>query len=142
MYLIIRNKQLKQILEHLQTICTAYTIHYNNNLSAATAHISFTFRLILTLSLPDSNLESINVVETFKSMDETLVCDHPNEKLSSSTFKWCCLFLKILQNEIQILFPSVLNLGLGSERVKGLTTCKRAHQQAFHSMFACSLNYL
>jgi len=27
----------------------------------------------------ESNLESIEVVLTFKSVDETLVCDHPNE---------------------------------------------------------------
>ena len=33
----------------------------------------------LTLSLPESNLESINVVLTFKSVDETLVCHHLNE---------------------------------------------------------------
>ena len=28
----------------------------------------------LTLSLPESNLESINVLLTFKSVDKTLVC--------------------------------------------------------------------
>ena len=28
------------------------------------------------------------VVLTFKSVDETLVCDHSNEKLLSSTFMW------------------------------------------------------
>ena len=33
----------------------------------------------LTLSLPESNLELINVVENFESVDETLVCDHLNE---------------------------------------------------------------
>ena len=33
----------------------------------------------LTLSLPQSNLESIKVVVTFESVDETLVCDHSNE---------------------------------------------------------------
>ena len=27
----------------------------------------------------ESNLESIEVVLTFKSVDEPLVCDHPNE---------------------------------------------------------------
>ena len=35
--------------------------------------------LALTLSLQESNVESINVVELFESMDETLVCDHSNE---------------------------------------------------------------
>ena len=36
--------------------------------------------VILTLSLPKSNLESINVVVLFESVDETLVqCDHSNE---------------------------------------------------------------
>ena len=34
---------------------------------------------VLTFSLPESNLESINVILTFKSVDETLVCDHSNE---------------------------------------------------------------
>ena len=33
----------------------------------------------LTLSLPESNLESINVVVIFESVDKTLVCDHSNE---------------------------------------------------------------
>ena len=33
----------------------------------------------LTLSLPKSNLESINVVLTFTFVDETLVCDHSNK---------------------------------------------------------------
>ena len=34
----------------------------------------------LTLSLPESNLELINMVLTFQSVDETLVCDHSNER--------------------------------------------------------------
>ena len=33
----------------------------------------------MTLSLPESNLDSINVVLTFESVDKTLVCDHSNE---------------------------------------------------------------
>ena len=33
----------------------------------------------LTLSLPESNLESINVAVPVESVDETLVCDHSNE---------------------------------------------------------------
>ena len=35
--------------------------------------------LTLTLSLPESNLESIKVVVPVESVDETLVCDHSNE---------------------------------------------------------------
>ena len=35
--------------------------------------------LIITHLLPKSNLESINVVVPFESVDETLVCDHSNE---------------------------------------------------------------
>ena len=34
---------------------------------------------MLTLSLPESNQESMNVVLTFESVDETLVCGHSNE---------------------------------------------------------------
>ena len=33
----------------------------------------------LILSLPESNLWSINVVAPFESVDETLACDHSNE---------------------------------------------------------------
>jgi len=37
------------------------------------------------------------VVLTFKSVDETLMCDHSFKwKLLSSTFMWYCLFLNIL----------------------------------------------
>ena len=58
------------------------------------------------VSLPESNLESINVVAPFG------VCGwNPSVwpfkwKLQSSTFMWCCLFLTILQNKIQGFFPS------------------------------------
>ena len=45
--------------------------------------ISFSFKghftMTLTLSLPESNRGSINVVVPFESVDETLVCDHSNE---------------------------------------------------------------
>ena len=34
---------------------------------------------LLTLSLPEASIKSIIVVLTFKSADETLVCDHSNE---------------------------------------------------------------
>ena len=55
---------------------------------------------------------SINVAVPFESVDDTLVCDHSNERyILSSTFMWCCLFLTILQNEIDD-FSSVLNLAL------------------------------
>ena len=40
-------------------------------------------------------------------------------KLLSSTFRWCCLFLTIVQNEIHDFYPTVLNLALLG--VKGLT---------------------
>ena len=33
----------------------------------------------LTLLLPESNLESINVAVPFDSVDESLVCDHSNK---------------------------------------------------------------
>ena len=73
----------------------------------------------LTLSLPESNLESINVVCTF------WVCGwNPSVwpfkwKLLSSTFMWWCFFLTIFQNEIQDFSLRVLNLAL--LEVKGLT---------------------
>ena len=35
--------------------------------------------MFLTLSLPESNLEPINMVVLFESVDETLVCDDSNE---------------------------------------------------------------
>ena len=72
----------------------------------------------LTLSLPESNLESIYVVLTFKSVDETLVCDHSNESyVLSSTFMWYCFcFFTILQNEIQDVFVGFELSTLGSER--------------------------
>ena len=61
----------------------------------------------LTLSLQESNLESITVVVwPFKW------------KLLSSTFRWYCLFLTILQNGIQDFFVSFELCALGSERVK------------------------
>ena len=66
---------------------------------------------VLTLSLPESNLESINVVVPF-----VWVCGwNPSVwpfkwKLLSSTFKWYCLFLTILQNEIQFFLSFELGL--------------------------------
>ena len=71
----------------------------------------------LTLSLPESNLESINVVVPFKSVDESQVCGPFKWKLLSSAFKWCCLFLTILQNDIQYFFLSFEHSTFGGERV-------------------------
>ena len=59
---------------------------------------------------PESNLESINVAVTFKSVDETLVCDHSNERYSGA--------VGFLQNEIQDLSLNFELRILGSERVK------------------------
>ena len=42
------------------------------------------------------------VVLTFKSVDQTLVCDHSNE---SSTFKWCCLFFDTFTKRNSRFFP-------------------------------------
>ena len=35
----------------------------------------------LTLSLPEASIKSVIVLLTFKSVDETLVCDHSSESL-------------------------------------------------------------
>ena len=66
--------------------------HYHNKTVAVSQHKERMDDQIilscqhLTLSLPESNLESINVALTFESVDETLVCDHSNEtELLSST---------------------------------------------------------
>ena len=47
-------------------------------------HWSLVFDILLekcdlTVSVPESNLESTTVVVTFKFVDETLVCDHSND---------------------------------------------------------------
>ena len=41
--------------------------------------INMVIKPYLTLSLPESNLESINLAVPCKSVDETRVCDHSNE---------------------------------------------------------------
>ena len=41
--------------------------------------ITQTLNCLTLSSLPESNLEPINVVVPFYSVDETLVCDHSNE---------------------------------------------------------------
>ena len=54
--------------------------------------------VVLTLSLSESNLESINVVVSFESVDETLVCDPSNKSyravLSSGTICFSDHFAK------------------------------------------------
>ena len=58
------------------------------------------------------------MVVTFKSADETLVCDHSNESYRAVLSSSIRLFLTIVQNEIHD-FPLSFELStLGSERVK------------------------
>ena len=72
----------------------------------------------LTLSLPESNLESINVALTFESVDETLLCDHSNESYWAVLLSGAVCFWQFFKMKFKI-FSSVLNLAfLG---VKGLT---------------------
>ena len=73
----------------------------------------------ITISLPESNLESINVVVTFESVVEILVCDHSNESYWTVLLSDIVCFLTILQNETRFFRSSVLNLALLG--VKGLT---------------------
>ena len=62
--------------------------------------IHFIISCFLTLSLPESIMETCGVVLTFESVDKILCCDHVNETLFSSTFAWYHLFFSILQSEI------------------------------------------
>ena len=59
------------------------------------------------------------VVLTFKSVDETLVCDHSNKKLLRSSFTRYCLNLNILQHK----FSSVYNFTPYSPSSK-MDSCK------------------
>ena len=53
---------------------------YQSQPTVMTVEVNFRFlRRPLTLSLTESNLESMNVVAPFESVYETLVCDHSNE---------------------------------------------------------------
>ena len=65
----------------------------------------------------ESNLESINVVVTFKSVDETLVCDHSNESYWAILSCGAVCFWKFCIMKFKI-FSSVWTLAL---EVKGLT---------------------
>ena len=76
--------------------------------------------LVITLSVPESVLETFKVVLTLESVDEILWCDYSNETSSAELFTWYYLEWIILQNEIWD-FSWILILGtLGSERVKFL----------------------
>ena len=57
----------------------------------------------LTLSLPESNIESIKCGCTFWDCWWNPSVWPFKWKLLSSTFRWYCLFLTILQNEIQLV---------------------------------------
>ena len=95
----------------------------------------------LTLSLPESNLESINVFLTFKYVDKTLVCDHSNESYGD-VLSYSAVWLTNLQNEIQDYFLSFELSTLGSERVLYSTFSIRyiqfRHQHA--PCMICDLN--
>ena len=81
-------------------------------------HLSTNIFSWLTLSLPESNLESINVVVPFESVDETLVCDHSIESY------WVVLSrgAACLWPFCKIIFSLSFELSnLGCERVKNQT---------------------
>ena len=60
----------------------------------------------LTLLLPESNLESINVDVPFNFVDETLVCDHSNKSCRAVLSCGTVCFGQFFQNEIQDFFLS------------------------------------
>ena len=60
-------------------------------------------------------MEFCKVTLTFESADQILWCDHSNK---SSTYTWCYLFCKILQNEICKLTRNLPLASFGSETVK------------------------
>ena len=65
----------------------------------------------LTLSLPELNLESVNVVLTFESANETLVCDHSIESYREVLSSGVVCFGQLCKMKFKI-FPSELNLAL------------------------------
>ena len=71
----------------------------------------------LTHSLLLSNLESINIVVPFESVDETLVCGHSNESYWVVLSGGDVCFWQFLQNEIQDFSLNFELSTLGSERV-------------------------
>ena len=76
----------------------------------------------LTLSLPESNLESINMVVTFKFVDETPVCNHSNESYCAVLSCGAVCFWQFWKMKFKIVH-SVLNLALLG--VKGLKRSQR-----------------
>ena len=54
----------------------------------------------LTLSLPESVMKTLKVVQNFESVDEILWCDHSNETSSAVLSHGTTLYVSISQNEI------------------------------------------
>ena len=54
----------------------------------------------LTVSLPESVMETCSVVLTFESVEEILWCDHSNETSSAVLLQGTIRFSNTLQNEI------------------------------------------
>ena len=82
----------------------------------------------LTLSLPDSNLESIkiNVVVAFESVDETLVCDHSNESYQAVLSIGAVCFWQFYKMKFKIFSLRLLGVkGLKTEEllVRQFTYC-------------------
>ena len=65
-------------------------------------HCNSEFTIHVTLSLPESNLDLINVVLTFKSVDETLVCDHSNESYRTALSSGTVCFWQFCKIKFQI----------------------------------------
>ena len=70
----------------------------------------------LTLSLPESILESITVVIPFESVDETLVCDHSNESYSAVLSCGAVCFWQFSKMKFKI-FSSVFELSTHSSKL-------------------------
>ena len=90
---------------------------------------------IVTLSLPESNLESTNLVVTFESVDETLVCYHSNKSyraVLSSDAVCVWLFCKMKFK----IFSLVLSLALLG--VKGLIKWEYLRCRTFNTPHYCS----
>ena len=79
--------------------------------SLAGVVVSCPWERLLTLSLPESNLESITVVVTFKGVDETLVCDHSTESYWAVLSNGTVCFWQFWKVKFDIFF-SVFNLAL------------------------------
>ena len=59
-----------------------------------------------------------NVVQTFKSVDETLACDHSNESYRAALSSGALCFLQFCKIKFQDFFHSFELSTLVSERVK------------------------